>query len=90
MSSATRITRWRGRGWLHILFGGAMMFGLVQSCDHRVVELSRIFDPCGTVLANCAPGQLAAQQADAGDPCYLCPIPGTCGEEDNQFLNICR
>ncbi|MCH8148769.1 MAG: hypothetical protein IH987_12355 [Planctomycetes bacterium] len=79
----------RRRKIVGALLGGGVMFGgFVESCDNRLIELTRFFDPCGTILANCAPGQLAAQNADIGDPCYLCTRPEGC-IEDNPFLNIC-
>lgn len=78
----------RRRKIVGALLGGGVALGFVQSCDDRLIQLTRFFDPCGTILANCLPGQLAAQQADIGDSCFLCPIQGTCGEDD-PFLNIC-
>ena len=79
----------RRRKVLGALLGGGVVFGgFVESCDDRLIQVTRFFDPCGTILANCVPGQLAAQRADTGDPCFLCPIPGTC-DNDQPFLNIC-
>ena len=70
------------------LGGGVVFGGFVGSCDDRLIEVTRFLDPCGTILANCQPGQFAAESADIGDPCFLCPIPGTCGLDD-PFMNIC-
>ncbi len=79
----------RRRKMVGALLGGGVVFGgFVSSCDDRLIELTRFLDPCGTILANCQPGQLAAQNADIGDPCFLCAIPGTC-DSDDPFLNIC-
>lgn len=79
----------RRRKIVGALFGGGVMFGgFLESCDDRLVELSRFLDPCGTILANCAPGQIAADRANNGDPCYLCDRPEGC-DQDNPFLNIC-
>ena len=79
----------RRRQVLGAVLGGGLMFGgFVGTCDDRLIGLTRFFDPCGTVLANCLPGELTAQQADTGDPCFLCSSPGTCGNDD-PFLNIC-
>jgi len=89
MKLEKKAIRRRIRGWAGVLLSGAVTLGWIQSCDDRLIQATRIVDPCGTILANCAPGQLAAQQAHYGDPCYLCPIPGTCGEE-NPYLNICN
>ena len=71
-----------------VLLGGGMSLGFVESCDDRLIQVTRFFDPCGTILANCLPGQLAAQQAPTGDSCFLCSRPGTC-DGDQPFLNIC-
>lgn len=80
----------RRRKVVGALLGGGMVFGgFVESCDDRLIQATRFLDPCGTILANCLPGELTAQQANTGDPCFLCSRPGTCGNDD-PFLNICR
>lgn len=80
----------RRRKVLGALLGGGVMFGgFVSTCDNRLIGLTRYFDPCGTFLANCLPGELTAQQADIGDSCFLCAIPGTCGPDEVPFVNIC-
>ena len=81
-------TSTRRRKLMGMLLGGGLAMGFVQSCDDRLITLTGFFDPCGTILANCQPGQFAAQNADIGDPCFLCAIPGTC-DSDDPFLNIC-
>ena len=79
----------RRRKVVGALLGGGLMFGgFVSTCENRLTGFTRFLDPCGTILANCLPGELTAQQADTGDPCFLCAIPGTCGNDD-PFLNIC-
>ena len=79
----------RRRRIVCVLLGGGMSLGFIESCDDRLIEVTRFFDPCGTILANCLPGQLAAQQAPTGDSCFLCSRPGTCGPDEVAFLNIC-
>jgi hypothetical protein len=55
--------------------------GFVESCDDRVAQVTRYFDPCGTILANCAPGDFQVRAADVGDYCVdpACTVPGQCG-----------
>ncbi len=69
---------------LALLTAGALFqFGFVDSCDDRFIQFTRIFDPCGTVLANCTPGSFETNAADIGDFCVdpSCTIPGGCGNE---------
>lgn len=63
---------------------GGTTFGIlsfIESCDDRLITASRYFDPCGTFLANCAPGELQVNRAQIGDYCIdpTCTIPGQCG-----------
>ncbi len=59
---------------------GAMVFGVFQGCDDKLVNFSRYIDPCGTILADCDPGSIEVNAAAVGDYCVdpLCPIPGQC------------
>ena len=59
---------------------GGFSFGFIDSCDDRLIELTRFVDPCGTVLANCAPGDFEVNAAEVGDFCVdpACTVPGQC------------
>jgi hypothetical protein len=53
-------------------------------CGTQVEWLATRFDPCGTILSNCAPGSFRLQFVDSlpdyrVDP--TCTIPGACGPE---------
>ena len=56
-------------------------FGFLESCDDRLIQLTRQFDPCGTILANCNPGDFEVNRAGIGDFCVdpACTVPGQCG-----------
>ena len=58
------------------------IIGFLQSCDDRLIGLTRFIDPCGTILANCAPGDFEVNRADVGSFCVdpTCTVPGQCGE----------
>ncbi len=69
-----------------LVAAGALMFatslfGLVPSCE----GVTKYFDPCGTILGNCAPGTFELLFADVPDwdvdP--TCTIPGGCVEGDD-------
>jgi len=64
-----------------LILGGLFALGLLQTCDDRLIELSRFIDPCGTLLANCQPGDLEVSRAAVGDFCVdpACTVPGQCG-----------
>ena len=77
-----------------VLAGGAAVPSFVQSCDDRMIGLTRYFDPCGTILANCAPGDFAVNAADVGDwsvDC-TCTIPGACnnGVPQDVIMRYCH
>ena len=61
---------------------GAFSFGFVDSCDDRLIEATRFVDPCGTFLANCAPGDFEVNAAEVGDFCVdpACTVPGQCDD----------
>lgn len=65
-----------------LLAGGAAVPGFVESCDDRLVAVTRYFDPCGTILANCAPGDFEVNNAEIGDYCVdpACTVPGGCND----------
>jgi len=77
----------RKSNWARLLkFGAGLIVlpgiaGFIESCDDRVVSLTRYVDPCGTFLANCAPGEFEVRRADVGDYCVdpACTVPGLCG-----------
>lgn len=66
-----------------MLLGGTtfQIVGFIEKCDERLITASTYFDPCGTFLANCAPGDIQTNNADVGDYCIdpTCTIPGQCG-----------
>lgn len=68
-----------------LLIGGAFQLGLVESCDDRLIGLTRVFDPCGTILGSCLPGQFESDAASIGDRCVDpgCVIPGGCRTDEN-------
>lgn len=76
-----------------VFLGTATQLGFVESCDKRFIELTRIFDPCGTFLANCTPGSFEANAAEIGDFCVdpACTVPGGCGggQPLGTIRNIC-
>ncbi len=63
-----------------LMCGGGLAWGLLGSCNNKLVGLTQYVDPCGTVF-NCTPGSFQTNAADVGDYCVdpLCPIPGECG-----------
>jgi len=73
--------RRRLKTWVTVLSTGIVLPGFVESCDDTLIAISRYADPCGTILANCAPGDLEVNRADVGDFCVdpACTVPGQCG-----------
>ena len=63
------------------LVSGLSIFGFLDTCNDRLVEVTRFIDPCGTVLFNCVPGDFETFAADVGDFCVdpACTVPGQCG-----------
>ena len=63
-----------------VFAGGAALPAFFESCDDRLIGLTRYLDPCGTILANCAPGDFVVNAADVGDYCVdpACTVPGLC------------
>ncbi len=57
------------------------LLGFIDSCDDRLLAISRYVDPCGTLIGNCFPGDLETNAAEVGDFCVdpACTVPGQCG-----------
>jgi len=55
--------------------------GFLGNCDDLLVSVTQYVDPCGTILANCQPGDFATNAASVGDFCIdpSCTVPGACG-----------
>ncbi len=77
-----RLSRKRAARWAACVSSGMMAFSFLSSCDDRLVALTNFVDPCGTILANCAPGSFQSLNADLGDWCLdpACTVPGGCGD----------
>ncbi len=76
----------RRAGWIVLVATGAFSFGFIDSCDDRLIGATRFVDPCGTFLANCAPGEFEVSAAAVGDYCVdpACTVPGQCFGQPNQ------
>jgi len=76
-----------------LLASGAAVPGFVDSCDDRLASITRFVDPCGTIFANCAPGDFEVNAADVGDYCVdpACTVPGACGggQPLGTITNVC-
>ncbi len=72
------LTRWAG-----LLASGAALPGFLQACDSRLLGLTQYVDPCGTIFANCAPGDFTVNNAEVGDYCVdpACTVPGACNDD---------
>ncbi len=91
LSSRTFIKR-RTAGVMALVAGGMFALGFLESCDDRLVALTRFIEPCGTIFANCAPGDFQIRAADIGDGCIdpACTVPGGCGEIPlGTFTDVC-
>ncbi len=64
--------------------GAIFLLGFLGDCDDRLIEATRFVDPCGTIFANCAPGDIELRNAAVGDSCLdpTCTLPGGCGAGD--------
>ncbi len=77
------ITGMKNRGWVKaagmLLVPGVFMAQLGGACS-KLTALTQYVDPCGTVLADCFPGQFQLYASDVPnyelDP--TCTIPGGC------------
>ncbi len=92
MNSSTTRSR-RRINLVALLFAGAMIPGILSSCDDRLIGLTRFIDPCGTILANCNPGDFMVNRADVGDFCVdpACTVPGACGDGQplGTIIDVC-
>jgi len=85
MKTTNRINR-RSR-WICYAAAAAAgtVFGIpfVNGCNDRLLSLTNFIDPCGTILANCAPGDFQVQNSFVGDYCLdpTCTVPGQCDED---------
>ena len=75
------------------LMGTCFQFGFLGTLNDRFIGCTRYFDPCGTILANCNPGDFETNAADVGDFCIdpTCIIPGACSDDQalGTITNIC-
>lgn len=64
-----------------LVVGGAFQF--IESCDDRLLTITRFVDPCGTILANCQPGDFQIFGAGLNNPCIdpTCTVPGGCDQD---------
>jgi hypothetical protein len=62
------------------LLGAGYLLGFINSCDNWLAGFTGYVDPCGTILANCVPGQFQLLNSDIGDYCIdpACTVPGAC------------
>jgi len=63
------------------MLASGLQFGLVESCDDRLINFTRFADPCGTIFT-CAPGSFETNAAEIGDECVdpTCTVPGGCSD----------
>jgi len=92
--STSRGERKRWMAGAVLSLGTVFQFGFIEGCDETLIEVTRIFDPCGTFLANCTPGSFEANAAEIGDWCVdpACIVPGGCGTGQQPLgtiRNIC-
>lgn len=82
------------RRWARIsclVVGTTFQLGLVSGACDRAANLTQYVDPCGTILADCFPGQFQLYASDVPnyelDP--TCTIPGLpgCGAAPPSVLN---
>ncbi len=73
-----------------MLATGSVAFGFLEDCDSRLMQMSRYVDPCGTIFANCVPGELEVRLAEVGDYCVdpACTVPGQCGNDEQALGTI--
>jgi len=64
-----------------LIGSGLVLPSFFSSCDQTLINLTRYVDPCGTILANCNPGDFQVNNAAVGDYCVdpACTVPGGCG-----------
>ncbi len=76
--------------WLALVASGAMCFGMLESCENRLITLTDYVDPCGTILGDCNPGDFQVGAAQVGDYCIdpACTVPGQCDNEGQPLGTI--
>ena len=84
----------RRRAVAAAMVGTLMQLGWLGNLNDKFVGCTAYFDPCGTILANCAPGDFITNAADVGDFCVdpACTVPGQCageGQALGTITNIC-
>jgi len=74
---------WRRRMIVATMLGTCLQLGFFGSLNDRFIGCTQYFDPCGTIFANCAPGDFITNAAEVGDFCIdpSCTVPGACGED---------
>ena len=82
MNLGTKVVPQRAKLAALVLLSMGCAFGLLETCDDKLINLTRYVDPCGTLL-NCPPGSFQTNAADLGDGCIDpgCTLPGGCGDE---------
>lgn len=68
-----------------LALGTTFQFLSPAGCDQALADFTRIFDPCGTIFANCVPGSFFANTVEIGSheaQCFdpACTLPGQCGD----------
>ena len=76
-----------------LVFVSVCMVGLLESCNDLLLNATGYVDPCGTIFANCEPGDFLVNAASSPDYCIdpTCTIPGQCTADPPLGLtaNIC-
>lgn len=76
-----------------LLLGSVFQLGFLESCNDRLIGITRFIDPCATFLANCNPGDFLVNNASVGDFCIdpTCTVPGMCnnGQPLGTITDIC-
>ena len=93
MPRLTTLSHRNVRASVAVVLAGGFMLGFLQSCDDRLIQLTRFIEPCGTIFTNCVPGGFEVNRADIGDFCVdpACTIPGQCepGQALGTITDIC-
>jgi hypothetical protein len=77
------IVRRRWIGLAVLVACGATQFGIISGCNNLLLGTTDYFDPCGTILGNCEPGDFQVYNSGPGAYCIdpTCTIPGQCENE---------
>jgi len=94
MSKTRNVRLRRKSAFAALVLGSVYQLGFIETCDDRLIAISRQIDPCGTILSNCNPGDLEVSRAEVGDFCVdpACTVPGQCGtglQPLGTITNIC-